>query len=92
MAYDMAFGSAHRIELEGREKLFVSGVDDVERFDENEIMLHTSAGTLVVTGENLHIGKLSLEGGEVHVDGSIESLSYEDAPRGGGFFSRLLGS
>ncbi len=92
MAYDMAFPpSAHRIELEGRERLFITGVDDVERFDENEITLRTSAGTLVVTGDNLHIGKLSLDGGELHVDGSIESLCYEDTVRGGGFFSRLLG-
>lgn len=92
MAYDMAFPSSpHRIELEGREKLLITGVDDVDRFDENEITVRTSAGTLVVTGENLHIGKLSLDGGELHVDGSIESLAYEDAPRGGGFFSRLLG-
>ncbi len=92
MAYDMAFpGTPHRIELEGRERLFVTGVDDVERFDETEITMRTCAGTLVVTGENLHIGKLSLDGGELHVDGSIESLCYEDAPRSGGLFSRLFG-
>ena len=92
MAYDMSFpAAAHRIELEGREKLLITGVDDVERFDENEITLQTSAGTLVITGENLHIGRLSLDGGEVHVDGSIESLCYEDAPRAGGLFSRLFG-
>lgn len=92
MAYDMSFPtSAHRIELEGREKLLITGVDDVERFDENEVTLQTSAGTLVITGENLHIGKLSLDGGEVHVDGSIESLLYEDAPRARGLFSRLFG-
>ena len=52
----------------------------------------TSVGTLIITGSNLHIGKLSLEGGELHVDGQIDSLSYEDDRReGGGFFSRLFG-
>ena len=52
----------------------------------------TSAGTLVVTGEGLHIGKLSLEGGELHVEGRIDAISYEDAPQSqGGFFRRLLG-
>ena len=93
MAYDITFpAAAHRIELEGREKLTVTGVDDVDRFDENEITMTTTAGTLIVTGENLHIGKLSLDGGELHVDGRIESLSYEDAPAGGGgLFSRLFG-
>ena len=84
--------ASHRLELTGREHLNVSGVEDVERFDENGVIMTTSAGTLIVTGENLHIGKLSLEGGELFVDGRIDSVSYEDPPeRQGGFFSRLFG-
>ena len=84
--------AGHRLELVGRERLTVSGVEDVERFDENGIVMSTSAGVLVVTGEDLHIGKLSLEGGELYVDGRITSISYEDTPnRQGGFFSRLFG-
>ena len=83
---------AHRRELTGREHLTVSGVEDVERFDESGVIMTTSAGTLIVTGEDLHIGKLSLEGGELYVDGRITSISYEDTPnRQGGFFSRLFG-
>ena len=85
--------AAHRLELEGRERLTISGVEDVERFDETGIVMATSAGLLTVTGEGLHIGQLSLEGGELHVDGRIDSLSYEDqGPARGGFFSRLFGS
>ena len=83
---------AHRLELVGRERLTVSGVEDVERFDETGIVMSTSAGTLVITGEELHIGKLSLDGGELHVEGRIDAISYEDAPQSqGGFFRRLLG-
>lgn len=83
---------AHRLELVGRERLTISGVEDVERFDETGIVMSTAAGTLVVTGEDLHIGKLSLDGGELHVDGRIDSVSYEDIGQGrGGFFSRLFG-
>ena len=82
----------HQLQLDGREKLMVSGVEDVERFDENAIVMSTCVGTLVITGENLHIGKLSLEGGELKVEGRIDSLEYEeDAPVSGGFFSRLFG-
>ena len=82
----------HRLELEGREKLIISGVEDVERFDETGIIMATCAGTLVVTGEQLHIGKLSLDGGELHVDGRIDAVSYEDgAGDQGGFFRRLFG-
>ena len=87
MPYDITDpAAAHRLQLEGREKLTVSGVEDVERFDDQCIVLRTGAGVLVVSGESLHIGKLSL-------DGRIDALSYEDAPetRGGGLFSRLFG-
>lgn len=76
----------HRLELMDRAHLTVSGVEDVERFDESGVIMTTSAGTLIVTGEDLHIGKLSLEGGELYVDGRITSISYEDTPnRQGGF-------
>ena len=67
-------------------------LEDVERFDETGIVMSTSAGTLVVTGEDLHIGKLSLDGGELHVEGRVDSVTYEDDGAGrGGFFSRLFG-
>ena len=90
--YNAAVQNPHRLELSGRERLLVSGVEDVERFDETGIVMSTSAGTLVVTGENLHIGKLSLDGGELFVDGRIDSLAYEDdGPARGGLFSRLFG-
>ena len=94
MAYDTDFtAAAHRVTLEGRERLVVSGVEDVERFDENEIVMNTAEGALVVTGENLHIDKLSLDGGELHVDGRVDALSYEDGAvsHGGGLLSRLFG-
>ena len=54
--YNNPSAVGHRMELTGREHLTVSGVEDVERFDETGIVMSTSAGTLVVTGENLHIG------------------------------------
>ena len=94
MAFDSDFHPApHRLTLEGRDKLTVSGVEDVERFDETEIVMNTVEGTLIVSGENLHIGKLSLDGGELHVDGRVDALSYEDGggARSGGLLSRLFG-
>ena len=84
--------AGHRLELIGREQLTISGVEDVERFDETGIVMSTAAGTLVVTGEDLHIGKLSLDGGELHVDGRIDAVSYEDGGQERqGFFRRLFG-
>jgi sporulation protein YabP len=92
-SYESGSGIRHRLELDGREKLMVSGVEDVARFDESCIVLSTSDGTLIVSGEDLHIGKLSLEGGELQVDGRIDALSYEEASRehGSSLLSRLFG-
>lgn len=82
----------HRLELQGRERLTVSGVEDVERFDENCIVMATCVGTLIVSGEELHIGKLSLDGGELHVDGHIDAVTYEEQTAArGSLFSRLFG-
>ena len=95
MAYDdgrLPAEAAHHILLEGREQLTVSGVEEVESFDENTIVMVTGKGTLVVRGEELHIEKLSLDGGDLKVEGSVDSLVYEEDRQGrGGLFSRLLG-
>ena len=81
----------HRILLEGREDLSVSGVEEVESFDENTIVMATVKGTLVVRGEGLHVEKLSLDGGDLKVEGTVDSLTYEDDGREkGGFLARLL--
>lgn len=94
MTYDLSHSAApHRVELDGREHLLISGVEDVDRFDEYEILMTTSAGALSVTGEGLHIGSLSLDGGELRVDGRIDSLRYEDgAVASGGLLRRIFGS
>jgi sporulation protein YabP len=55
----------HSVILEGRNKLSVSGVEDVERFDDSEISMTTVCGDLIVRGEGLHIEKLSLIRGDI---------------------------
>ena len=91
MAYEGGLPAPHHVVIEDRKSLTVSGVEDVERFDENTIVLSTSKGTMVVTGEDLHIEKLSLDGGDLKVDGDIDSVSYEEENVArGGFLSRLL--
>lgn len=91
MAYEGGLAAPHHVVIEDRKSLTVSGVEDVERFDENTIVLSTSRGAMVVAGENLHIEKLSLDGGDLKVDGDIDSVSYEEENVArGGFLSRLL--
>lgn len=64
------------IVLENREKLNVSGVNDVLSFDDQVVMIDTELGLLTVKGENIRINKLSLDTSEVIVDGEILSLTY----------------
>lgn len=91
MAYDGGQPAPHHVVLEERQHLTVSGVENVERFDENTIVLSTSRGTLMVTGAELHIEKLSLDGGDLKVEGEIDAVTYEDdGTDRGGFFSRLF--
>jgi sporulation protein YabP len=95
MAYEEKFKTVelpHNVIMENRKKVSVSGVDDVESFDENEIVMSTAQGILIVRGRDLRIEKLSLDSGDVVLEGTIEKLEYEDDVKtaGGGLFSRLF--
>ena len=80
----------HELRLENRAKLSVSGVREIESFDENAVVLHTVRGVLIIRGEGLHLQTLSIDGGQVTVDGTIHSLTYEELQKAGGFFRRLF--
>lgn len=65
-----------KLTLENRENLHVSGVRDVESFSETAVRLDTVQGRLSVLGEGLHIQKLSVETGELSLQGKINALEY----------------
>lgn len=71
----------HNIILEERSKLSISGVTDVESFDENEISLYTTLGELSVKGKCLHVDEMSLESGNITISGEVKSLVYGDKDR-----------
>ena len=79
----------HKLSLEERSRLTMTGVTEVISFEENSVVLHTALGTLVVQGNDLKLKTLSLEGGQVAVDGHISALIYEEARLGG--WRRLFG-
>ena len=68
----------HNLVLKNRGLLQISGVVDVENFNEQSITAYTKNEELVISGENLHIGKLNLEQGELCVTGKIDSLEYKE--------------
>ncbi|MBR5478683.1 MAG: sporulation protein YabP [Clostridia bacterium] len=91
MAEDKRANLPHNIILENRGHMSVSGVIDVESFDENAINLSTTRGLLGIRGEGLHIERLSVETGEMAIEGIISGVNYTDEVERGGFFSRLFG-
>lgn len=81
----------HRLTLEGRNKLTVTGVTDVESFDETAAVLETSRGTLILRGRDLHVEQLNLGSGEVKITGEVDSMVYEESTKTqGSFLSRLF--
>lgn len=79
----------HRLALDQREKLTLTGVTEVVSFDDAAVILKTQLGTLTAQGKDLSLKTLSTEGGQVTVNGHIDALYYED-PRPEGFFRRWL--
>lgn len=80
----------HKLQLNERRQLTMSGVTEVVSFDDTAVVLQTSLGTLIVQGKELQLKTLSIDGGQVAVDGHISALSYEE-PRPAGGWRRLFG-
>ena len=71
----------HNAILENRQRLMLTGVTDVESFDEKLVLLYTQLGELAVKGSQLHVSEMSTESGELTVEGEIDSLTYGDKDR-----------
>ena len=85
---------SQNIILENREKLSISGVEHLDSFNENLIIIETLQGILTVKGNGLDINKLNLEDGNVVIQGHIQSLLYSDkdnlGSKGVGFLGKMF--
>ena len=81
----------HSIVIQDREKISVTGVEDIESFDDRETVLFTSLGKLVLHGRDFRMERLSTDDGSLVIFGRIESLEYSTDTRCGSFLSRLFG-
>lgn len=86
--------SIQNIIIENRKKVSISGVRDVESFDDENIVLYTELGLLTIQGENLHINKLNIDNGELIIEGDVDSCIYSDSDisnsKGLGLFKKMF--
>lgn len=66
----------HKLEIQNRQSGVITGIQDVVAFDENQVVLDTDMGLLTIKGKELHVSRLTLEKGEVDIEGTIDSLVY----------------
>ncbi|MCI8495829.1 MAG: sporulation protein YabP [Lachnospiraceae bacterium] len=87
-------GSSHKIMISNRKSGVLNGVIDVLSFDVGEILLETELGMLMIKGNDLHVNRLTLEKGEIDIEGKIDSLTYSDvkssAKQNESFLGRLF--
>jgi sporulation protein YabP len=81
----------HNVIMENRRNLMITGVMDIDSFDEESVVLFTEEGELTIRGVNLHINKIDVDTGDLSMEGEVDSLTYADnQPIKGGLFARLL--
>ena len=82
----------HAVTLVDRSRLSLTGVEDVDCFNEQLVVLRTALGTLTVAGAGLNISHLNLEEGRVEVNGEVDALEYSGGKKkSGGWLRRALG-
>ena len=81
----------HRLTLNERRQLSMTGVTEVVSFDETAVVLRPDLGTLVIQGQDLQLKNLSADGGQVAVAGKVSALVYEEPRPAGSFWRRLFG-
>lgn len=69
----------HKVNLVNRRSCSMSGVKDVLSFDLHEIVLETEQGMLMIKGDELHVSRLTLERGEIELEGRMDSFTYSEA-------------
>lgn len=80
----------HDLVLENRRKATMTGIYDVESFDDEAILAKSDCGNITIHGRELKISRLSVESGDMVVEGEIDSVIYSEGKTAGGFFSRVF--
>ena len=80
----------HKLLLQGRKNVELTGVKEVVSFDAREVVLNTTMGALMIRGNDLFVKRLTVEQGEVELEGQVDSFVYADKPGKAGDGDSLL--
>jgi sporulation protein YabP len=83
----------HQLKLNNRRLLEITGVKEVDSFDNEEFLLETVMGYLIIRGQNLQLKNLDVSEGVVAIKGKVYEVSYVDEhsqEKAKGFFSKLF--
>ncbi len=80
----------HNVTINERKNIIISGVKKIESFDNEEFLLETTMGNIVIKGSELEIIKLDTYQGTVSIKGTINSLIYDSIKKEEGVFSKLF--
>ena len=83
----------HKVTIDGRKKLTVTAVEDVESFDEEKVIILCDMGAMTVTGADFKINRLNVDVGELVIEGEIDEIQYSDRAyekKEGGFFGKIF--
>ena len=85
-------GQNHTVNMENRSRVVITGVTDTDKFTESSVLLYTCMGELIIKGRGLRVTLLSVESGDMAVEGEIGGIIYGDSHVKSplGFMGRLL--
>lgn len=86
----MPENAMHDLIIESRKKVTMTGINDVESFDEETIIAQSECGEISLRGRGLKISRLSVESGDMTVEGEIDAVVYSEGKSAGGFFAKVF--
>lgn len=86
----MSEAMMHDIVIENRQRMSATGIENVDSYEEDCIIAQSACGEIIIKGHDLKISRLSVETGDMTVEGSIDSVGYNAPKQSGGFFGRVF--
>ncbi len=92
MVREVSSNLNHSFSVSERKNIIISGIVKIESFDNEEFLLETVQGYMLIKGENLEVVKLDTYQGNVTIKGKIDSISYieENTKKESSVFSKLF--